>query len=188
MRIVPLMAKAASATPASRAELKANLLNLIKGLDRGLKATDGDRAAIDQACVSLERVNPNPASLASPLINGQWRLMYTTSDSILGKTKPALARPSGPIFQYIDTTKMAALNSERAPFFNSVSAALTATSQSAVDVQFTYFKIFGLIPVKAPPSAKGALDTTYLDTDLRISRGDKGNLFILLLEKEGCLL
>lgn len=182
------MAKAASATPASRAELKANLLNLIKGLDRGLKATDGDMAAIDQACVSLERVNPNPASLASPLINGQWRLMYTTSDSILGKTKPALARPSGPIFQYIDTTKMAALNSERAPFFNSVSAALTATSQSAVDVQFTYFKIFGLFPVKAPPSAKGALDTTYLDTDFRISRGDKGNLFILLLEKEGCLL
>lgn len=35
------------------------------------------------------------------------------------------------------------------------------------------------IPVKAPNTARGELETTYLDEDLRISRGDKGNLFIL---------
>ena len=43
-----------------------------------------------------------------------------------------------------------------------------------VNVQFTQFKIFGLIPVTAPDSAKGSLNTTYLDEELRISRGDKG--------------
>jgi len=33
--------------------------------------------------------------------------------------------------------------------------------------------------VTAPESAKGKLDTTFLDEELRVSRGDKGNLFIL---------
>jgi hypothetical protein len=46
-------------------------------------------------------------------------------------------------------------------------------------VQFKQFRIGGLIPVTAPESAKGKLDTTYLDEELRVSRGDKGNLFIL---------
>ncbi len=68
--------------------------------------------------------------------------------------------------------------------FNAVDAALTPKegSVSEVDVQFTWFKILGLIPFKAPARAKGTLDTTYLDEDLRVSRGDKGNLFVLLME------
>lgn len=41
-------------------------------------------------------------------------------------------------------------------------------------MQFKQFKVLGLLPVTAPASAKGKLDTTYLDKDLRISRGDKG--------------
>ena len=37
----------------------------------------------------------------------------------------------------------------------------------------------GLIPVKAPASARGDLDTTYLDDELRVGRGNRGNLFVL---------
>jgi len=34
--------------------------------------------------------------------------------------------------------------------------------------------------VPAPASARGVLETTFLDDSLRVSRGDKGNLFVLV--------
>ncbi|KAK3287652.1 hypothetical protein CYMTET_4852 [Cymbomonas tetramitiformis] len=171
-----------------RAERKAELLHSIKGLNRGASASEEDRNVVDAFAKSCEAVNPHPASLECPLINGQWRLIYTTSESILGSSRPAPFRPAGPIFQYIDTSKMAALNRETWPFFNEVKASLTATSKSEVAVQFTFFKLLGLLPVKAPPTATGDLNTTYVDEELRIGRGNKGNLFVLLKEKDGCLL
>ena len=38
-----------------------------------------------------------------------------------------------------------------------------------------------LIPIRAPASAAGELSITFLDPGLRISRGDKGNLFVLTM-------
>ncbi|KAG0448709.1 hypothetical protein HPP92_027704 [Vanilla planifolia] len=35
------------------------------------------------------------------------------------------------------------------------------------------------LPFKAPGSGRGELEITYLDEEIRISRGDKGNLFVL---------
>lgn len=60
-----------------------------------------------------------------------------------------------------------------------MSAELTPTSASAVDVQFKEFRV-GPIKIKAPETARGALDTTYVDQEVRVSRGDKGNLFVLV--------
>ena len=54
---------------------------------------------------ALEKVNPNKAALASPLLNGKWELVYTTSSSVVGSSKPAFLRPSGPIYQYIGMIK-----------------------------------------------------------------------------------
>ncbi|KAK9217910.1 hypothetical protein WN943_006540 [Citrus x changshan-huyou] len=48
-----------------------------------------------------------------------------------------------------------------------VTADLTPLNSRKVAVQFDYFKIGGLIPVKAPNTARGELETTYLDEDLR---------------------
>jgi hypothetical protein len=56
---------------------------------------------VEALASQLERLNPTPKPLASPLLNGRWRLEYTTSDSILGTRKPALLRPSGPIYQFL---------------------------------------------------------------------------------------
>jgi len=162
-----------------REAAKAALLEAIEGTQRGVAASEEDVAAVEAAASALERLNPNRQPLASPLVNGEWELLYTTSASILGANKPWFLRPSGPIYQAIDVGRLRARNRETFPFFNAVDADLTPTSRSAVNVQFVKFFIFGVAPVDAPPSARGALDVTYLDDEMRVSRGDRGNLFVL---------
>ncbi|KAI8477172.1 MAG: hypothetical protein J3K34DRAFT_398508 [Monoraphidium minutum] len=170
----------ASAKSESRMEKKQELLDYLAPLKRGLLATPEQRAEVEARAAALERANPTPKPLASPLLNGRWRLEYTTSDSILGTSKPAFLRPSGPIYQFLDGGSLKAKNQETGPLYNSVDAELTPLSSSKVKVQFKTFRIFGLIPITAPPTAVGELDVTYLDETLRISRGDKGNLFVLV--------
>jgi hypothetical protein len=77
---------------------------------------------------------------------------------------------------------------------NSVEAELEPLSESKVAVNFKRFNLFGgKISFAAPARARGELDTTYLhdgviaegivaEKALRISRGDKGNLFVLTRE------
>ncbi|KAJ8572588.1 hypothetical protein K7X08_009099 [Anisodus acutangulus] len=49
-----------------------------------------------------------------------------------------------------------------------------------VAVKFDAFKIAGLVDThKSRGSGRGQLEITYLDEELRISRGNQGNLFIL---------
>lgn len=167
------------------AVLKDKLLDVIGKVDRGLTAGEEQAEEIEKLCQQLEKINPTKKPLKSSVINTKWELVYTTSDSILGKTRPAAFRAKGPIYQTIDATRLYARNEETIaplPFLkwqNAVDAKLTPRSDSFVDVQFQNFYI-GPISIKAPESARGALDTTYLDSQMRISRGDKGNLFVLL--------
>lgn len=132
----------------------------------------------------LEALNPTPRPLEAPaLLTGSWRLVYTTSDSILGTTRPRPFKPRPRILQSINVASLAAKNEEwvlRGLLKNSVRAALTPRADGrTVDVQFKRFGI-GWLRIPAPASAKGVLETTYLDEGLRVSRGDKGNLFVLV--------
>jgi len=161
---------------------KAELLEVISELNRGVTADAVDRERVEELAQELEKLNPTRKPLASPLVNGKWELIYTTSDSILGTKKPPFLRPQGSIYQLIDAENLKAANRETWPFFNQVTAALTPVSDKEVAVQFKQFKILGLIPVTAPESAKGSLSVTFLDEEMRISRGDKGNLFVLLMD------
>ena len=170
-------------------DMKAALLRKIETVERGANASEEDKEEIDVLAQRVENTQKRKNALETEYINGKWELMYTTSASILGLTKPKLFRPSGPIYQTIDAKNLRAFNSESAPFYNQVSAELTPTSKSSVDVQFKKFGLFnGLIKINAPESAKGKLDTTFVDEDLRISRGDKGNLFVLLMRDRSATL
>ena len=86
----------------------------------------------------MENTQKRKNALETEEINGKWELMYTTSASILEcLTKPKIFQPSGPIYQTIDAKNLRAFNSEkRAVCFNQVSAELTPTTKSSVDVQF----------------------------------------------------
>lgn len=76
-------------------------MQYISGLNRGVSADEEDKQQVEQLAKELERLNPTKKPLASPLVNGQWKLVYTTSASILGTSKPPFLRPQGPIYQLI---------------------------------------------------------------------------------------
>lgn len=162
----------------SAEKIKEELLEAIAPLDRGAEATPEDQQIVDQIARKLEAVNPTKEPLKSDFLNGKWELIYTTSRSILQTERPKFFR-STKNFQAINADTLRAQNMESFPFFNQVTADLTPLNAKKVAVKFDYFKIGGLIPVKAPERARGELEITYLDEELRVSRGDKGNLFIL---------
>ncbi|KAL5789830.1 hypothetical protein ACOSQ2_004718 [Xanthoceras sorbifolium] len=159
--------------------LKVDLFQAIAPLDRGAEATPDDQQRVDKIARQLEAVNEIKEPLKSNLLNGKWELIYTTSESILQTKRPKFLRPNGKIFQAINVDTLRAQNMETWPFFNQVTANLVPLNARRVAVKFDYFRIAGLIPIKSPGSGRGQLEITYLDEELRISRGDRGNLFIL---------
>ncbi|XP_052194455.1 probable plastid-lipid-associated protein 4, chloroplastic [Diospyros lotus] len=164
--------------PRDAKPIKEELLEAISPLDRGADATPEDQQRIDQIARKLEAANPTKEPLKSDLLNGKWELIYTTSQSILQTQRPKFLR-SRTNYQAINVDTLRAQNMESWPFFNQVTADLTPLNARKVAVKFDFFKIGGLIPVKAPERARGELEITYLDEELRVSRGDKGNLFVL---------
>ena len=64
---------------------KTDLRNAIAQKNRGLSATAADRQMIASAIAQVEDRNPTPDPLAAPeLLAGDWRLLYTTSQDLLG--------------------------------------------------------------------------------------------------------
>ena len=83
-------------------------------------------------------------------------------------------------------------DTEKADKMSEAAAALEARRRSEtvrVDVAFTSFGLkLGALPELRVPvgwaNLRGWVDTTYLDTDLRLGRGDKGSLFVTARQKE----
>lgn len=188
---------------------KAELLEMIAGVNRGLLTKEQDRVAIQAAIAQLEDRNPTPRPLeATALLEGNWRLLYTTSQELLGLGRfPVLQL--GQIYQCIRIREAAIYNIaefQSVPFLEgivTVGAQFTPLSEKRVQVQFqrSVIGLQRLLGYQSPSQwveylrshAKvraidfaietqrrpGWLDITYLDHDLRIGRGNEGSLFVL---------
>lgn len=188
---------------------KAELLAAIAGTNRGVITTETNRSLVLDKVVQLEVQNPTPQPLGErERLSGLWRLIYTTSQDLLGLAQLPIL-PAGPIYQCILGQELKLYNIlelQGVPFLEGVicvSARLTPVSERRVQVSFersivglkgimNYPSLETLVarletqsPVAAlniplnPDRSAGWLETTYLDEDLRIGRGNNDSLFVL---------
>ena len=188
--------------PAGLSDLKSALLLALADTERGLR-TDGERRRkIEQLARALEAKNPTRAPLKSPLMNGRWALQYTTALEVLGKNRPGFLRPKGAIWQTVDIFTLQVKNEESfeplpfVKFKNATTSDLDAQTESRAGVRPKDWRVAG-VKFDAPPDspsrmarnmemkASGAgslawMDTTFVDGEMRISRSQSGDLFILV--------
>ncbi|NJO19280.1 MAG: fibrillin, partial [Spirulinaceae cyanobacterium RM2_2_10] len=179
------------------------------GTNRGLLATEHDQTVILAAIAQLESLNPTPQPVqAAALLAGDWRLLYTTSRELLGINRIPVVQ-LGAIYQCIRTTDERVYNLAEivgVPFLEGlvcVTAQYEPVSERRLTVKFER-SIIGLQRLlgyqspremihqleagkKFPPvdfgiparDRQGWIDVTYLDSDLRINRGNEGSVFVL---------
>ncbi len=189
--------------------VKTQLLNVIASTNRGLLATELDKQAILAAVANLEDQNPTPRPLeASEMLDGDWRLLYTTSKGLLNIDRLPLYK-LGQIYQCIRVNTNSVYNIASVyglPYLEgiiSVVASFEPVSSKRVQVKFerSILGLSRLIDFKSPSSyiqqiesgkkftaidfpinstnQQGWLDITYIDNDLRIGRGNEGSVFVL---------
>lgn len=188
---------------------KAALLEAIAGKNRGLLTSESDKLAILAAIAQLESRNPTPRPVeASDLLDGNWRLIYTTSRGILGIEQVPFAK-LGQVYQCIRVAEAKVYNIAEVyglPYLEgivSVAARFKPASERRVDVKFerSVVGLQRLLGYQNPDrfiqklesqqkltaidfniqnrDQQGWLDITYLDEDLRVGRGNEGSVFVL---------
>jgi hypothetical protein len=188
---------------------KATLLETIAGKNRGILATEADKQAILSAVAQLEDRNPTPHPVeALDQLNGNWRLLYTTSQDLLQIDRLPFLK-LGQIYQFVQTQAAKIYNIAEVsglPYLEglvSVAARFEPLSERRVKVSFErgIIGLQRLVKYQSPNAfvqqieagqkftaidfnitnreQKGWLDITYLDDDLRIGRGNEGSIFVL---------
>ncbi|MBD1845445.1 PAP/fibrillin family protein [Cyanobacteria bacterium FACHB-63] len=191
---------------------KAALLEVIAGKNRGILADEAQKQCILAAIAQLEDRNPTPRPLeALSLLDGNWRLLYTTSRGILGIDQFPFLK-LGQVYQCIRAPEAKLYNIAEVsgvPFLEGIVAVVARfrpRTERRVDVKFersviglqrlidyqspNYFihqlesdKKFAAIDFSIESrDQQGWLDITYLDEDLRIGRGNEGSVFVLTKE------
>jgi PAP_fibrillin len=186
----------------------ADLLNILTTKNRGLSASKAEQAAILAAVTAVESRNPTPRPLESAALGGDWRLIYTTSTSLLNLGRLPLSE-LGQIYQCIRLDTASIFNIaeiQSLPYLSSlisVVAKFQPINERRVQVNFVrsiagFQNLLGyqspaafidkislhqrLIAIDFPINSNNPdswLDITYLDENLRISRGNQGSIFVL---------
>jgi hypothetical protein len=190
-----------------RTSQKTELISHLAQFDRGLRALDAE--TLDRIA-QLEAQNPTPRTVeALDRLVGDWRLVYTNSQGILGLDRFPLFQ-LGEVYQSIRAEGLRLYNVAEIrglPGLSgivSVAATFTPVSEVRVSVLFERAIVgpmgwmgyqgpagfidkiergdrFWALDARLPQrEAQGWLDITYLDEDLRIGRGNEGSLFVLV--------
>jgi len=148
---------------------KAELLQAIAGKNRGLLASENDNLSILAAVARLEEFNPTPRPLeAADKLDGDWRLLYTTSTELLGIGRfPVLTL--GQIYQSIRVKTQQVFNIAEVtslPLLEglvSVAARFEPVSDRRVDVGFErgIFGLQRLIGYRSPSQFIQAIQTIH---------------------------
>ncbi len=188
---------------------KSTLIEADAETNRGLLTNFSQQQANLAAIANLEDFNPNPRPLAaSNWLEGNWRLLYTTSKALLNIDRLPFCE-LGQIYQCIRVESNSVYNIAEIygiPSLEglvSVAAKFEPVSQRRVQVKFqrSIIGLQRLIGYKSPENfiqqiesgqkftafefpiqseqQQGWLDITYIDDDFRISRGNEGSVFVL---------
>lgn len=162
---------------------KAELLEAVAPVNRGIASSASDRAAIQAAAATLEGRNPTPNPLqATDRLDGDWLLLYTTSRELLNIDRLPLAA-LGPIYQCIRLAENRIYNVAEVngpPLLSglvAVAATLEAVSTQRVNVGFER-GVIGLrqaLGYESPTQFIEAMQTTpkfslFQGIDFRINR------------------
>lgn len=188
---------------------KKNLIDRLSQTNRGLATDSETQGALETLIAQLESENPTKNPLESKDLMGDWRLIYTTSQGILGLDRIPLT-DLGEVYQCLrgDRLYNVAETKGALSVLGVVAVGATYTVMSPVRVQVTFRRaILGLQSVMKYRSVaefverlerrdrlwavdfpiperetvgKGWLEVTYLDADLRIGRGNEGSIFVLV--------
>lgn len=193
---------------------KTALLETIAGKNRGILANEIEKQAILSAIAQLEDRNPTPHPVeALDRLNGNWRLLYTTSQELLQIDRLPFLK-LGQIYQYVQASTAKIYNIAEVsglPYLEgiiSVAARFEPLSDRRIKVNFErgILGLQRLLDYRSPNffiqqletgkkftaidfnitnrEQKGWLDITYLDDDMRIGRGNEGSVFVLTKVRE----
>lgn len=188
---------------------KQDLLAAIAACQQPWQPQPAEADRILQAIAALEVINPTPEpTTATALLDGDWKLLFTTSLELLGIDRlPLLAL--GEIWQCLRISdrrvvNLAEVQSLLGTGLVSVAAQFEVVSDRRLEVSFqrlvlglerflgyqgvaTWVERLGQdqriwtgidFPIQ-PGNRRGWIELTYLDQDLRINRGNEGSVFVL---------